>query len=131
MAAISRKKFMYWHPIAKGLIEMGLMPNQIRKVLKDIFPKNDITTRKIGAYKRRIVDEGTEIVPTNDRISMESAIVWAKEALDEDDKWIHELVINSAMAELRIFAFKTSEDESDAGRTEMDKFEEWMNGRIL
>ena len=127
----SQKKIMYWHPIARGLIEMGLMPKEINKVFGEIFPKNAIGTRKIGAYKRRIVDEGTEIVPTNDRISMESAIIWAKEALDEDDKWIHELVINSAMAELRIFAFKTSEDESDAGRTEMDKFEEWMNGRIL
>jgi hypothetical protein len=62
---------------------------------------------------------------------MESAIIWAKEALDDDDKWIHELVINSAMAELRIFAFKTSEDESSAGQTEIEKFEEWMNGRIL
>ena len=127
----SQKKIMYWHPIAKGLIEMGLMPKEINRVFQDIFPKNAIGTRKIGAYKRRIVDEGTEIVPTNDRISMESAIVWAKEALDEDDKWIHELVINSAMAELRIFAFKTSEDELDAGQTEMEKFEEWMNGRIL
>ena len=127
----SQKKIMYWHPIAKGLIEMGLMPKEINKVFTEIFPKNAIGTRKIGAYKRRITDEGTEIVPTNDRISMESAIVWAKEALDEDDKWIHDLVINSAMAELRIFAFKTSEDESDAGQTEIEKFEEWMNGRIL
>ena len=127
----SQKKIMYWHPIAKGLIEMGLMPKEINRVFQDIFPKNAIGTRKIGAYKRRIVDEGTEIVPTNDRISMESAIVWAKEALDEDDKWIHELVINSAMAELRIFAFKTSAEESDAGQTEIEKFEEWMNGRIL
>ena len=126
-----QKKIMYWHPIAKGLIEMGLMPKEINSIFGDVFPKNDIGTRKIGAYKRRLTDEGLEIVPTNDRISMESAIVWAKEAVDDDDIWIHELVINSVMAELRIFAFKTSEDESDAGRTEMDKFEEWMNGRIL
>ena len=127
----SQKKIMYWHPIAKGLIEMGLMPKEINKVFGEIFPKNAIGTRKIGAYKRRITDEGTEIVPTNDRISMESAIVWAKEALDEDDKWIHELVINSAMAELRIFAFTDDLTKTDAGQTEMDKFEEWMNGRIL
>ena len=127
----SQKKIMYWHPIARGLIEMGLMPKEINKVFEEIFPKNAIGTRKIGAYKRRIVDEGTEIVPTNDRISMESAIVWAKEALDEDDKWIHELVINSAMAELRIFAFTDDLTKTDAGQTEMDKFEEWMNGRIL
>ena len=128
---MSQKKIMYWHPIAKGLIEMGFMPKEINRVFAEIFPKNAIGTRKIGAYKRRITDEGTEIVPTNDRISMESAIVWAKEALDKDDKWIHELVINSAMAELRIFAFTDDLTKTDAGQTEMDKFEEWMNGRIL
>ena len=128
---MSQKKIMYWHPIAKGLIEMGLMPKEINSIFGDVFPKNDIGTRKIGAYKRRIVDEGTEIVPTNDRISIESAIIWAKEALDDDDKWIHELVINSAMAELRIFAFTDDLTKTDAGQTEMDKFEAWMNGRIL
>ena len=122
---------MYWHPIAKGLIEMGLMPKEINRVFQDIFPKNAIGTRKIGAYKRRLTDEGVEIVPTNDRISMESAIIWAKENLDKDDKWIHDLVINSAMAELRIFAFTDDLTKTDAGQTEMDKFEEWMNGRIL
>ena len=128
---MSQKKIMYWHPIAKGLIEMGLMPKEINSIFGDVFPKNDIGTRKIGAYKRRLTDEEVEIVPTNDRISMESAIIWAKENLDKDDKWIHDLVINSAMAELRIFAFKVSEEESDAGQTEMEQFEEWMNGRIL
>ena len=88
----SQKKIMYWHPIARGLIEMGLMPKEINKVFGEIFPKNAIGTRKIGAYKRRIVDEGTEIVPTNDRISMESAIVWAKEALDEAKLRIEKII---------------------------------------
>ena len=117
-----QKKIMYWHPIARGLIEMGLMPKEINKLFGEIFPKNDIGTRKIGAYKRRLTDEGIEIVPTNDRISMETAIIWAKENLDKDDKWIHDLVINSAMAELRIFAFTDDLTKTDAGRTEMDKF---------
>ncbi len=122
---------MYWHPIAKGLIQMGMMPKEINKVFGEIFPKNDIGTRKIGAYKRRLLDEGLDIIQSNEVISIEKAITWSKENIDKDDEWIHELVINSAMAELRIFAFKTSEEESDAGRTEVDKFEEWMNGRIL
>ena len=128
---MSTKKIMYWHPIAKGLIQMGLMPKEINKVFGKIFPKNAIGTRKIGAFKRRLLDEGLDIVQSNEVISIESAIAWAMDNIDKDDEWIHELVINSAMAELRIFAFKTSEDESDAGRTEIEKFEEWMNGRIL
>ena len=128
---MSQKKIMYWHPLAKGLIEMGFMPKEINKVFTEIFPKNAIGTRKIGAYKRRLTDEGLEIIQSNEMISIENAITWAKQNIDKDDQWIHDLVINSAMAELRIFAFKTSEEESDAGRTEMDKLEEWMNGRIL
>ena len=122
---------MYWHPIAKGLIEMGFLPKEINKVFGEIFPKNDIGTRKIGAFKRRCVDEGLDIIQSNEMISIENAIIWAKDNLDKDDKWIHDVVINSAMAELRIFAFTDDLTKTDAGQTEMDKFEEWMNGRIL
>ena len=122
---------MYWHPIAKGLIEMGLMPKEINKVFGEIFPKNAIGTRKIGAFKRRLLDEGLDIVQSNEVISIDSAIAWAMDNIDKDDEWIHELVINSAMAELRIFAFTDDLTKTDAGQTEMDKFEEWMNGRIL
>ncbi len=122
---------MYWHPIAKGLIEMGFMPKEINRVFAEIFPKNDIGTRKIGAYKRRLLDEGIDIIQSNEVISIDSAIAWAMDNIDKDDEWIHELVINSAMAELRIFAFTDDLTKTDAGQTEMDKFEEWMNGRIL
>ena len=122
---------MYWHPIARGLIEMGLMPKEIYKVFGEIFPKNAIGTRKIGAFKRRLLDEGLDIIQSNEVISIESAIAWAIDNIDKDDEWIHELVINSAMAELRIFAFTDDLTKADAGQTEMDKFEEWMNGRIL
>jgi len=128
---MSQKKITYWHPIAKGLIEMGLLPKEINQVFADIFPRNDIGTRKIGAYKRRLVDEGLDIIPNNEMMSVVNAITWARENIDKDDQWIHDLVINSAMAELRIFAFKTSEEESDAGQTDVDKFEVWMNERIL
>ena len=110
---------------------MGLLPKEINQVFADIFPRNYIGTRKIGAYKRRLVDEGLDIIPNNEMMSVVNAITWARENIDKDDQWIHDLVIYSAMAELRIFAFKTSEEESDAGQTEVDKFEEWMNGRIL
>ncbi len=46
----SQKKIMYWHPIARGLIEMGLMPKEINKVFGEIFPKNAKTMKKeLGA----------------------------------------------------------------------------------
>lgn len=129
MAIKSRKKFMYWYPIAKGLLEKGLLPREINNILSEIFPKNDITTRKIGAYKRRVIDEGIEIASPNDKMSLEAGRIWAKENVDEMDIWIHQLIINSAMAELKCFAFVTMEEEEE--QSELEKFEGWLNERIL
>ena len=53
-----------------------------------------------------------------------------KENIDDMDLWIHQLIINGAMADLKCFAFKVDVNES-AGPTELEKFEGWMNERIL
>ncbi len=125
----SKKKYMYWHAIATQLIEKDLQPKHIKAVFDEIFPQNDITTRKIGGYKRRCLDEGLEIEDDNGLSDLQSMIQWAKDNVSEDDQWIHQLVINSAMAELRVFAFKTIEEKDES--TELDKFEEWINARVL
>ena len=59
----------------------------------------------------------------------EGAISWAKENVSKDDQWVHQLVVNSAMAELRVFAFQTKETIDEP--TEFEKFEEWINERVL
>ena len=125
----SKKKTLYWHPIGKELISRGLLPKHIKAVFDEIFPQNDITTRKIGGYKRRCLDEGLEIEDDNGLSDLQSMIQWAKDNVSEDDQWIHQLVINSAMAELRVFAFQTIEKKDEP--TELDKFEEWINARVL
>lgn len=129
MAVKSKKKTLYWHPIAKELIAKDLMPKHIKAVFDEIFPQNDITTRKIGGYKRRCVDDGLEIITDNNLSDLSSMVDWAKEHVSEDDKWIHQLVINSAMAELRVFAFQTMTEQDEV--SELDKFEEWINERVL
>ena len=129
MAVKSKKKTLYWHPIAKELIAKDLMPKHIKAVFDEIFPQNDITTRKIGGYKRRCVDDGLDIVTDNNLSDLSSMVDWAKEHVSEDDKWIHQLVINSAMAELRVFAFQTMTEQDEV--SELDKFEEWINERVL
>ena len=125
----SKKKYMYWHAIATQLIEKDLQPKHIKAVFDDIFPQNNITTRKIGAFKRRLVDEGLEIDSDTNMNDLQAMLSWAKENVSEDDQWIHQLVVNSAMAELRVFAFQTEETIDE--RTEFDKFEEWINERVL
>ena len=125
----SKKKYMYWHAIATQLIEKDLQPKHIKAVFDDIFPQNNITTRKIGAFKRRLVGEGLEIDSDTNMNDLQAMLSWAKENVSEDDQWIHQLVVNSAMAELRVFAFKTKETMDEP--TELDKFEEWINARVL
>ena len=125
----SKKKYMYWHPIATQLIEKDLQPKHIKAVFDEIFPQNNITTRKIGAFKRRLVDEGLEIDSDTNMNDLQSMLSWAKENVSKDDQWIHQLVVNSAMAELRVFAFQTKETIDE--KTELDKFEEWINARVL
>ena len=127
--AVSKKKYMYWHTIATQLIEKDLQPKHIKAVFDEIFPQNNITTRKIGAFKRRCVDEGLEIVSDPNMSNLPNMLSWAKENVSIDDQWIHQLVVNSAMAELRVFAFQTEETIDE--RTEFDKFEEWINERVL
>ena len=125
----SKKKYMYWHAIATQLIEKDLQPKHIKAVFDDIFPQNNITARKIGAFKRRLVDEGLEIDSDTNMNDLQAMLSWAKENVSEDDQWIHQLVVNSAMAELRVFAFQTKETIDEP--TELDKFEEWINARVL
>jgi hypothetical protein len=125
----SKKKTLYWHPLAKEMIAKDLSPKNIKTVFDDIFPQNDITSRKIGGYKRRCVDEGLEIVSDNSLSNIQSMITWAEKNVSADDKWIHQVVINSAMSELRVFAFKTMTKQDEV--SELDKFEEWINERVL
>jgi len=125
----SKKKYMYWHAIATQLIEKDLQPKHIKAVFDEIFPQNNITTRKIGAFKRRLVDEGLEITSDSNMNDLQTMLSWAKENVSKDDQWIHQLVVNSAMAELRVFAFQTKETIDE--KTELDKFEEWINARVL
>ncbi len=125
----SKKKYMYWHAIATQLIEKDLQPKHIIAAFDEIFQHNNITTSNIGALKRRLVDEGLEIDSDTNMNDLQAMLSWAKENVSEDDQWIHQLVVNSAMAELRVFAFQTKETIDE--KTELDKFEEWINARVL
>jgi len=120
---------MYWHTIARELIAKDLQPKHIKAVFDEIFPQNNITTRKIGAFKRRCIDEGLEIVSDPNMNDLQGMLSWAKDNVSKDDQWIHQLVVNSAMAELRVFAFQTKETIDET--TELEKFEEWINARVL
>ena len=49
------RKHMYWHPLAKVLLEHGLMPKYVAQAIKTVYPEADITGRHVGAYKLSLI----------------------------------------------------------------------------
>ena len=103
--AKSRKKDAYWHRISRVMIEKGFKPAQIGKILKEIFPDTEVNGRHIGAYKRRLVQEGVEVAerPT---ISINEASDIAYDLMNDEDMFIYHCSIGSIKRSLKCFEFK-------------------------
>ena len=78
MAKKGKKKDTYWHQLAGFCILQGMKPAQIAKVLKEVFPLTEVTGRHIGAYKRRMIQEGA-IVPSRAVMSMNDMMYMASD----------------------------------------------------
>ena len=84
MARKGTKKDTYWHNIAKLGLSNGLKPAQVGRLIKEVFPDTEINGRHIGAYKRRLVQEGVEVAerPT---ITMNEASSIAYGLMNDED----------------------------------------------
>jgi len=123
--AARRKKDAYWHRITRKMIEYGLKPAQIGKVLKEVFPDTEVNGRHIGAYKRRLTTEGVEIAvrPT---ISLNEAMDIVHGLVNEEDKFIYNCSVGSIKRSLKCFEFKmTKEAEVIDTQEEIDI---WVSG---
>ena len=86
------RKTLYWHKIAQVLLEHGLMPKDIALIMKSMFPQAEINGRHIGAYKRRLIDDGImekglpKIITTNEGMRMAEGMIGA------DDDFIYKCV---------------------------------------
>ena len=89
-----RKKDAYWHRISRQMIEQGFKPAQIGKVLKEIFPETEVNGRHIGAYKRRLIQEGVEVAERPTITMNEASDIAYKQMNDEETKKICEEVIS-------------------------------------
>jgi hypothetical protein len=123
--AKSRKKDTYWHGISKLLLSMGFKPAQVGRMLKEVFPETEINGRHIGAYKRRLVDEGVEI-PVRPTMNKNEAMSMVGGLVTEEDRFIYDCSIGSTKRSLKCFEYKlTAEAEHiDEGLGEV---EEWVN----
>ena len=117
----SKKKDTYWHQLAGFCILQGMKPAQIAKILKEVFPQTDITGRHIGAYKRRMVQEGA-IIPDRTIMSLNDMMHMAKDLVSAEDKFVYDCTINSQIQSLKCFEYKLTAEEKD----ELDEVERWI-----
>ena len=123
--AKSRKKDAYWHKITRQMIEYGLKPAQIGKVLKEVFPDTEVNGRHIGAYKRRLTTEGVEIAvrPT---ISLNEAMDIVHGLVNEEDKFIYNCSVGSIKRSLKCFEFKMTKEVEVVDN--MEDIDIWVSG---
>ena len=121
MAIKRRVKDTYWHELAGFCILQGMKPAQIAKILKEVFPQTDVTGRHIGAYKRRMIQDG-HIVPDKLIMSMNDMMVMCKDLVSKEDKYVYDCVIGSQLQSLKCFEYKLTAEEED----ELEKAERWI-----
>jgi hypothetical protein len=117
----SKKKDTYWHQLAGFCILQGMKPAQIAKVLKEVFPQTDVTGRHIGAYKRRMVQEGA-IIPDRTIMSLNDMMYMAKDLVSAEDKFVYDCTINSQIQSLKCFEYKLTAEEKD----ELNEVKRWI-----
>jgi len=113
MATKSRKKHLYWHTIARNLLEMGMKPTQIAKCLKSIFPEAEITGRHVGGYRRRLINDDMLEKTISTVINMQEALSMMKGWVSEDDEFIYHCAVGSAKRQLKCFEYKMTEEIKD------------------
>ena len=113
MAKKSRKKHLYWHDIAKNLLEMGLKAGEVAKCLKSIFPSAEITGRHVGGYRRRLINDDMLETQVPKIINMQEALSMTRGWLSEDDEFIYHCAVGSAKRQLKCFEYKMTEEIKD------------------
>ena len=117
----SMKKDTYWHNLAGFCILQGMKPAQVTKVLKEVFPLTNVTGRHIGAYKRRMVSDGS-YVPDTLIMSVNDITRMANDLVTNEDKFVYDCTVGSQIQSLKCFEYKLTAEETD----ELEKAEAWI-----
>ena len=115
-------KDTYWHSLAGFCILQGMKPAQIAKILKEVFPMTSVTGRHIGAYKRRMVQDGN-IVPDRQVMSTNDMMIMAKDLVTKEDRFVYDCAVGSQIQSLKCFEYKLTTEEKD----ELDEVERWIS----
>ena len=107
------RKHMYWHSLAKVLLERGLMPKNCAEAIKTVYPEADITGRHVGAYKRRLITDGMLDKDTPKTITPNEAPNLLEGMVGDDDRFIYQCTVGSAKRSLKCFEYKMTEEVVD------------------
>ena len=110
---MSRVKDTYWHSLAHLCISAGLKPAEVARVIKNSFPKTEINGRHVGAYKRRLINEGVVEKNTPKTGSEHDLIQMAHEIVTSEDMFVYNCSVGSKVRSLKCFEYKMTEATKD------------------
>ena len=122
MARKGIKKDTYWHNIAKLALSNGLKPAQVGRLIKEVFPETEVNGRHIGAYKRRMIQDGA-IIPDKMTMSINDMVIMATDLVSKEDRFVYDCTIGSQIQSLKCFEYKLTAEEKD----ELDEVERWIS----
>ena len=118
------KKDAYWHNIARVYLSQGMKPAQVMKCIKEVFPLTAINGRHIGAYKRRLVDEGVVDPKQKLTANLNEAMSIADDIVNDEDRFVYDCSIGSAKRSLKCFEYKLTEEIVE----HTEEIDIWVNG---
>jgi hypothetical protein len=119
---MSRVKDTYWHSLAHLCISAGLKPAEVARVIKNSFPKTEVNGRHVGAYKRRLINEGVVEKDTPKTGSEHDLIQMAHEIVTSEDMFVYNCSVGSKVRSLKCFEYKMTEATKDI----VDDCDEWI-----
>jgi hypothetical protein len=119
---LSRVKDTYWHSIAHVCLSAGLKPAEVSRVVKNCFPHTEINGRHIGAFKRRLINDGVIEQKVATTGSEQELNILSKELITSEDRFIYNCSVGSKVRTLKCFEYKL---EQTAIVIE-DDCEEWI-----
>ena len=119
---MSRKKDAYWHKTAHLALEYGLKPAQVSKIVKEVFPETDVNGRHIGAYKRRLMNEGSIPSKWEHAPHINSVTLEAVASVTDEDMFIYNCSIGSIKQSLKCFEYKMTAEVVN----EMEDIDIWL-----
>ena len=89
------------------------------------FPETEINGRHIGAYKRRLVDEGQVEIPVRPTTTLQEMMSMINGMVTDEDRFAYTCSVGSTKRSLKCFEYKLTAELED--KDELENIEEWIS----